>query len=281
MSHELRTPVNAILGFVELLDLGLAGPLTETQRDHLTRIGKSGAHLRELINDLLDLGRIEAGQLKFRLEHVPVLAILHNAKEMVTSMFESKQLTLKWPSVDRHLSVYADPARVQQIVINVLTNAYKYTDAGGRVTIECGGPAVGSEEREPTDGETGTAMVSVRISDTGNGIAPEHLHIDLRAVRPARPSRCAGEQARSGLGPPHRPHARARDGRRSNRRERGGTRQQLYVDASGPGEQRGERRGRASSSASPGRVTVGVPTITDDRQRGSRRASSCRSRCSD
>lgn len=194
MSHELRTPVNAILGFVELLDLGLAGPLTETQRDHLTRIGKSGAHLRELINDLLDLGRIEAGQLKFRLEHVPVLAILHNAKEMVTSMFESKQLTLKWPSVDRHLSVYADPARVQQIVINVLTNAYKYTDAGGRVTIECGGPAVGSEEREPTDGETGTAMVSVRISDTGNGIAPEHLtsifepfvQLDHRAVQASK-----------------------------------------------------------------------------------------------
>ena len=194
MSHELRTPVNAILGFVELLNLGLAGPLTEPQRDHLTRIGKSGAHLRDLINDLLDLGRIEAGQLKFRLEHVPVFEILHDAKEMVTPMFESKQLTLTWPRVDRQLTVYADPARVQQIVINVLTNAYKYTDSGGRVTIECSGAPVGDAERTQTDGETGAAMVRIRISDSGNGIASEHLasifepfvQLDRRAVQASK-----------------------------------------------------------------------------------------------
>ncbi len=194
MSHELRTPVNAILGFVELLNLGLAGPLTETQRDHLTRIGNSGAHLRELINDLLDLGRIAAGQLKFRLEHVPVFQILHNAKEMVASMFESKGLTLTWPNVDRQLTVYADPARVQQIVINVLTNAYKYTDSGGRVTVECSSSAGGNEERDPTNGEMRAAIVSIRISDTGKGIAPEYLtsifepfvQLDRRSVQASK-----------------------------------------------------------------------------------------------
>jgi signal transduction histidine kinase len=194
MSHELRTPVNAILGFVELLDLGLAGPLTDTQREHLNRIGKSGSHLRDLINDLLDLGRIEAGQLKFRLEQLPVFQILHNAKELVTSMFDSKRITLTWPRVDRELTVFADPSRVHQIMINVLTNAYKYTDSGGRVTIECTGPAVASEEGEHGEGGTNGDMVSIRISDTGKGIAPEHLtsifeafvQLDRRAVQASK-----------------------------------------------------------------------------------------------
>ena len=194
MSHELRTPVNAILGFVELLDLGLAGPLTDRQREHLNRIGKSGSHLRDLINDLLDLGRIEAGQLKFQPERLPVSHILHNAKEMVTSMFDSKGLTLTWPSVDRGLTVFADPARVHQVVINMLTNAYKYTDSGGRVTVECAGPHAGSEPRDLRDGAASADMVSIRISDTGKGIPAEHLtsifepfvQLDRRAVQASK-----------------------------------------------------------------------------------------------
>jgi signal transduction histidine kinase len=194
MSHELRTPVNAILGFVELLNLGLAGPVTDTQREHLDRIGKSGSHLRELINDLLDLGRIEAGQLKFRFEQMPVFQILHNAKELVTSMFDSKGITLTWPRVDRELTVFADPSRVHQIMINVLTNAYKYTDSGGRVTVECAGPHAESEQRALGDGAASGEMVSIRISDTGKGIAPQHLtsifeafvQLDRRAVQASK-----------------------------------------------------------------------------------------------
>jgi signal transduction histidine kinase len=174
MSHELRTPVNAIIGFVELLNLELAGPVTDAQRDHLNRIGKSGAHLRDLINDLLDLGRIEAGQLQFRLEQVPLFHIVHSVKEMVGRMYDAKGLTLDWPTVDRKLTIFADPARVQQILINVLTNAYKYTGTGGRVTVECTGPtASGGQRGGERLRESGSA--SIRISDTGCGIRAEDL----------------------------------------------------------------------------------------------------------
>jgi signal transduction histidine kinase len=194
MSHELRTPVNAILGFVELLDLELAGPLTEAQHDQVNRIARSGTHLRDLINDLLDLGRIQAGQLKFRLEHVSVFQVLHSAKEMVTPMYGSKGITVSWPPVDRHLTVFADPARVQQILINVLTNACKYTDTGGRVTVECTGPSAHVGDHDRAAGTPVADMVSVRISDTGKGIAPENLtsifeafvQLDGRAVQESK-----------------------------------------------------------------------------------------------
>lgn len=170
VSHDLRTPLNAIAGYVDLLELGIQGPLTEGQRGYLERLKKSQQHLLGLINDLMDLGRIEAGQLRLHLEDVPVSRILRAVDSMVTPMFGAKGIRLVWPEREPAIAVHADVERVEQILINLLTNACKFTEPGGRVWVDC---APVSEDAGAAYADGGPRLASIRIRDTGCGIADD------------------------------------------------------------------------------------------------------------
>ena len=169
MSHELRTPLNAIGGYIELVEMGVHGPVTDAQRSALSRAQRSQRHLLSLINDVLNLARIEAGQVDYDLKSVPLLAVAIEARSMVESLLAAKDLVCEVKAVEPEAEVgrepttgcvIADPDKVQQIVLNLLSNAIKFTPAGGSIAVEVGpGP------------DAGTA--SLRVQDTGIGIPAE------------------------------------------------------------------------------------------------------------
>ena len=170
MSHELRTPLNAISGYVDLLTMELRGPVTDAQRKDLTRIKKSGQHLLSLINDILNLSRIESGRLDIQLGDVPLADVLSNVETLMAPQMRARGLTYADAPADASLTVHADAEKLQQILLNLLTNACKFTASGGRVKVAC--------EIVPVvhDGATnGERLVAVGVADTGRGIPAEKL----------------------------------------------------------------------------------------------------------
>ena len=167
MSHELRTPLNAIGGYVDLLALEIRGPLVETQREDLRRIKKSGHHLLSLINDILNLARIESGQLDLHIRDVSLATVFENVDALVAPQFDAKQIRYVYPRCDSSLRVRADSEKLQQILLNVLSNACKFTDPNGSVIVEC--------ESEVTSESDGDGIVAISIKDTGRGIATDKL----------------------------------------------------------------------------------------------------------
>jgi len=135
MSHELRTPLNGILGFSELLQDPTFGPLNEKQARYLTHIHTSGKHLLALINDLLDLSKVEAGKLELHPEPFAIHEALTAALADVQPLADQKGLTLTLHTETAPTTLTADPVRFKQIVYNLLSNAFKFTPEGGRVTI--------------------------------------------------------------------------------------------------------------------------------------------------
>jgi len=164
MSHELRTPLNAIGGYVDLLALEIRGPLVEPQREDLRRIKKSGQHLLSLINDILNLARIESGQLDLHIRDVSLSTEFENVDALVAPQFEVKKIKYVYPRCDSSLRVRADSEKLQQILLNVLSNACKFTDEHGSVTVEC-------------DADSGDAsdVVAISIRDSGRGIVADKL----------------------------------------------------------------------------------------------------------
>jgi len=160
MSHELRTPLNAIGGYVEILQLGLRGPLTEQQRADLERVRRSSQYLLSLINDVLNVARLDAGQVEFRIEDVRLDHLLADLEALIAPQFRAKPLVYEHESCADALVVRADPERLRQVLLNLLTNAGKFTPAGGRVRVMC---------------EAGADAVRIHIADTGRGIAPDQL----------------------------------------------------------------------------------------------------------
>jgi len=167
MSHELRTPLNAIAGYVDLLSMEIRGPLVEAQLEDLRRIKKSGQHLLSLINDILNLAKIESGQLDLHIQDVSIAKVFENVDTLVAPQFNSKKINYVFPQCDPSLHVRADGDKLQQIILNVLSNACKFTGEGGRVTVECDTP------RASADGDH--ECVAIVIRDTGRGIAPDKL----------------------------------------------------------------------------------------------------------
>ncbi|HEX2716567.1 MAG TPA: ATP-binding protein [Gemmatimonadaceae bacterium] len=173
MSHELRTPLNAILGYAELLDLGISGSLSAQQRQQLRRITVSGKHLLGLVNEVLDLARVEAGRLNVRHEPFDVGRVLEAALVVVAPLAEERGLTLRAPGdAARGIRPVGDEDRVRQVVVNLLSNAIKFTEPGGSV-------ALGVEETDSPDGAAhvrgGGSWVAISVTDTGIGIAREQL----------------------------------------------------------------------------------------------------------
>jgi signal transduction histidine kinase len=167
MSHELRTPLNAIGGYVDLLAMEIRGPLVEAQRDDLRRIKKSGNHLLSLINDILNLAKIESGQLDLHIRDVSLATVLDNVDALVAPQIGAKGIEYVYPRCDPSLRVRADSEKLQQILLNVLSNACKFTDSGGRVTVECDAHWQGGNDHAP--------MVAIWVRDTGRGIASDKL----------------------------------------------------------------------------------------------------------
>ena len=158
MSHELRTPLNASLGYIELLLLGIRGPLSDAQRQDLERMQRSQRHLLGLVSDILDFARVERGTLEYRIRDVPVDPLLRELDALVGPELAAKGLDYAVEPCPG-LVARADGEKLRQVVLNLLTNALKFTDAGGRVRVAA-----------RRDGE----RVLVSVTDSGWGIAPAH-----------------------------------------------------------------------------------------------------------
>lgn len=159
MSHELRTPLNAIGGYVQLLQMGVHGPVLPDQMEALDRIDRSQRHLLRLINDVLNLSRIEAGHVDYRVERVVVSEVVESVMPMVEPQMAAKSLRLE-TAVAPRIETRADREKVQQILLNLLTNAIKFTPRGGSICVET------SADR---------TRVMLRVIDTGVGIPPDMI----------------------------------------------------------------------------------------------------------
>ena len=162
MSHELRTPLNAILGFSELLRDGQVPPDSPQHHEFLGDIVKSGRHLLQLINDVLDLAKVEAGKLDFRPEPIDLESVITEVRNIVRAIAVAKNVRID-TSIDPELKqgILLDPARLKQILYNFISNALKFTPAGGSVTV-----------RALPHGEESLVL---EVEDTGPGIAPEDI----------------------------------------------------------------------------------------------------------
>ena len=172
MSHEFRTPINAIVGYSDLLQLGISGPLTETQKEQLTRIRASSDHLLGLVEDVLDLAKIEAGRIEIKQELSYVAEPVTAALELITIQAEARGLRLdNRCGATSALAFQGDADRVRQILANVLSNAVKFTEPGGKISVSCTIEA----EPDPRARLLPGQWVCVRVEDTGIGIAAEQV----------------------------------------------------------------------------------------------------------
>lgn len=179
MSHELRTPINAVLGYVDLLNLGISGPVTPKQQAQLERIRASSAHLLTLIDDVLDLSKVEAGTLTVALERESASLVVREAMALVEVQAAANGLVLNVDLGDGDVEYIGDRDRVRQILVNLLTNAVKFTDSGGRIAVEVGrasdtaGPGPGEPDWQGKAG--GRGWIYFSVEDTGEGIPPDAL----------------------------------------------------------------------------------------------------------
>jgi PAS domain S-box-containing protein len=158
MSHELRTPINAIIGYNALILDGIFGPLEPKQHQGIERAQKAAQHLLELVNDVLDLSKIEAGRIELELESTDVPLLLHELLDTVRPMAEAQRTPVQVAEGQPCARVVTDPRRLRQILLNLLSNAIKF-GGGNPVTIACTPAGEG---------------VAVEVTDRGAGIAPEH-----------------------------------------------------------------------------------------------------------
>lgn len=159
MSHELRTPMNAILGFTDLLKGLFFGPLNEKQSAYVEQVERSGRHLLSLINDLLDMAKIDAGAMDVAIEPFPPDECVNATVSMLNAQIRHKKLTVEIETAKSVSLIYGDLRKCKQIMLNLLSNALKYTGEGGRIIIKT--------ELDRAEG------IRISVSDTGIGIPPE------------------------------------------------------------------------------------------------------------
>jgi cell cycle sensor histidine kinase DivJ len=183
MSHELRTPLNAVIGFSDIMRSQMFGPLGEKYLEYVGLIHESGGHLLDLINDLLDMSKIEAHRYELAREVFDAREPVAGAMRLTRGQADAARVTLRGDLPAAPLRVVADARALKQIVLNLVANAVKFTPAGGEITV--------------TLGAEGADLLLV-VADTGVGIAPEDLE---RLGRPYEQAGGAGQKARgAGLG---------------------------------------------------------------------------------
>jgi PAS domain S-box-containing protein len=160
MSHELRTPLNAIGGYTELLALGLAGPVKPEQKDYLDRIRKSQQHLLGIISDLLNYSRIEAGNVSYDIRPLALGVVIESVMPMMEAPAAAKKIELRTETAALECIAFGDRARVDQILLNLLSNAIRHTSAGGRVTVKC---------------VVSRKTAGIAVIDTGTGVPKDKL----------------------------------------------------------------------------------------------------------
>ena len=160
MSHELRTPLNSIGGYVDLLEMELRGPLTDSQKSDLQRIKRGQQHLLHIINDILNFTRLEATEVKYEMIDVPVRALLADLDAVVSSLATAKALVYDCDVPPGGVFTRTDPDKIRQIMINLLSNAVKFTPAGGHIKLSCA-----AEEK----------TISISVEDDGPGIPADKL----------------------------------------------------------------------------------------------------------
>ena len=164
VSHEFRTPLNAILGFSQMLRSD--GQMSQLSSDNAGEIERAGQHLLLLVNDLIDLGRVEAGHLELSLARVPVEAVINDSLSLVAPLAAQQGIRIVYSGGDaRNAMVLADAVRLRQIIINLLSNAIKYNRTDGTVRVSC-------HRRTSTDGKN-APVVRIAVKDTGFGIPTE------------------------------------------------------------------------------------------------------------
>jgi PAS domain S-box-containing protein len=183
MSHELRTPLNAIVGFSDLLADGAPGQLNDKQKRFVDHIKQGSAHLLQLINDILDLSKIEAGQLEIRCEDFQVSNALPEVLSIIRPLVMAKNIQLD-QTLPTEASVHADRVRFKQILYNLLSNAVKFTPKDGKISLIC-------YENEN--------QVTLSVADTGIGIRPEDQQVIFEEFRQVEGSSAAAQQG-TGLG---------------------------------------------------------------------------------
>jgi PAS domain S-box-containing protein len=159
MSHELRTPLNAIGGYVDLMDMGIRGTITDEQRADLSRIKLNQRILLRLIEDVLDFAKLESGRQEYRISDVHIDDVLRNLEAVIAPTLRRKGLTYHFASCGEDAVARADANKVEQIMLNLLSNAAKFTDCG-RVDVRC---------------LVGDRALEIAVTDTGRGIAPAML----------------------------------------------------------------------------------------------------------
>jgi len=159
MSHELRTPLNAIIGFSEALGLKIFGDLNEKQAEYIRDINSSGVHLLGMINDLLDLSKIESGKMQLNKERFNVKFAINEALSIVSQLVEQKRINIKFDCKDSFMEIDADRRKFHQILYNLLSNAIKFTHEKGHIEVK-----VVKENK----------FIKISVKDDGIGIAPEY-----------------------------------------------------------------------------------------------------------
>jgi signal transduction histidine kinase len=160
MSHELRTPLNAINGYTELMEMEIGGMVSETQREYLVRIKKSGQFLLGLINDVLNFAKIDAGSVDIKREPVRLDKILETSHLLIEPQMNARNITYRYVAMDGTCMAIGDSEKIQQVLLNLFTNALKFTDPGGAITLSC----------ESSDG-----CARIKVADTGRGIPAAKL----------------------------------------------------------------------------------------------------------
>ncbi len=184
MSHELRTPLNAIGGYTSLLQLGVKGALTEEQLDFVRRIDRSGRYLLSLIQDVLSFAKLEAGRIELTLVPVAVRPLLEEMAALMLPQVREAGLDLEIAPCAADLGVQGDQERIRQILLNLVTNAVKFTPRGGRIRIQC---------------VAGDATVRIEVHDTGMGIPSDKLEAVFEPFIQLQRTH-AGAQTGTGLG---------------------------------------------------------------------------------
>ena len=187
MSHEFRTPLNAILGYSQILDMGVLGPTTAAQHAHLERLQASARHLLQLVDDVLDVAKVDAQRLEVRQDALVTAASVVSAVALVHPQATAKGIRIvDLGAVEVAVPYLGDERRVRQILVNLLSNAVKFTPSGGEVIVDCGstfepdpGAQLTAPAMPPVPGEAPHGRRSwafIRISDTGPGIPSEFMH---------------------------------------------------------------------------------------------------------